>query len=145
MITLAFYKGKTRPLDRAIQWWTASPYSHVELAIDVECGADGTEIAFTGLSSSPRDGGVREKRISVTPGHWDFVTVPGDEDRGAAFIRSHLGAPYDWLAIWGWHVLGCQHLTLPGAWLCSEIVPTSIGKPHWGHLHPGAIAEVIAP
>lgn len=31
VIEIAFYKGRTRWLDRVIQWWTKGPYSHCEV------------------------------------------------------------------------------------------------------------------
>lgn len=142
MITLAFYTGAGRPVDWIVRAWTCETVSHVELV----CGtaeSGGAVTAFRALGASPRDGGVRETWIAIRPGHWRFVRVPGDTVEAAAFIRALTGAPYDWPAIWGWHVLGWRGCHRPGAWLCSEIVAHAIGRPHLAHLNPGALERAL--
>lgn len=66
MITLAFYHGKggsrwQRWQDRAIRWRTWGRMSHVEL---IEGRAE-YDLPALCLSASGRDGGVREKKITL--------------------------------------------------------------------------------
>ena len=89
------------------------------------------------LSSSGRDGGVREKKILLNPKHWDLVVLNVNPDRPVQFIRDRLGAKYDYTGILfsqalmlGWHN--------PVDWFCSEICAAAIGiadphriSPHW--------------
>jgi hypothetical protein len=145
MITLAFYRGKSHPIDIIVQTWTRSPYSHVELVEQVMHGAGTKEIAaFNGLSASPRDNGVRETWILVKPGHWDFITVPGDPVAAAAFIRRRVGAPYDWLKLWAAHVFGIHNVQTPRAYLCSEIIAQAIGCAYLASHHPGGLHRALA-
>ena len=75
MITLAFYKGRgsswwIRLQDGLIRFATRSPYSHVELIV----GRAEHDREETCLSSSGRDGGVREKRIVLERAKWAAMT-----------------------------------------------------------------------
>lgn len=108
----AFYKASAGgALDRLIAWWTASPYSHVELVF-----ADGVS-----FSSSPRDGGTRYKRIDFAAGHWDLVdlpTLPDAESRIRAWCDAQVPRRYDWRGVLGF-VFRCGFDR--GRWFCSEI------------------------
>ena len=112
---LAFYKGRTRLFDRAVQWWTRGPYSHVELVF-----SDGIA-----ASSSVRDGGVRLKRIEWKPERWDFVDAIGDEGAARRWFEAHVGQRYDYLGLFGflWRPNGGANRR----WFCSEAVAAALG------------------
>lgn len=131
LITLAFYKGQghravDRLQDAAIRMRTGGIYSHVEL-IEGSAALNRREIC---LSSSGRDGGVREAQIYLDAAKWDLLVlaVPSDP---AEFIRQRFGQGYDYLAI-----VFSQAITAGlherRRWMCSEIVAASIGlrNPH---------------
>jgi hypothetical protein len=132
---LAFYKAPGDKYDRAIRIWTGryllvpARYSHVELVAGAAC-PDG---AWNCISASPRDGGVRWKRITFDPGKWDFLELP--ETRYPAnlcgFVGQTVGAPYDWRGIWLSQFL---RLRVHGqdAWFCSEWVIAAL---HTGGIH----------
>lgn len=146
--TLAFYRGSNHLTDRAIQFWTRSPYSHVELATDLKRNSYGETVSFRGHSSSPRDGGVRSTWISVKPDHWDFIEVSGDEAEAVAFISAYHGYPYDWASLITKHILKIGHFPYfrslgSIAFLCSEIVPQSVGLGHLAHLDPGGLHDAL--
>jgi len=141
MITLAFYHGRggsvrDRVVDGMIRTATGSIYSHVELIPSIA----GTGARHLCLSASPRDGGVRAKRIYLRPDHWHLIHVQTDPDRARAAIMAHAGAPYDLVGALA------SPLRLPfqvgprGWWFCSEIVAHALGFPApWGY-SPGRLA-----
>jgi len=96
---LAFYKGQYGgKFDKAICWWTSSPYSHVEMWLD---GPAHTARCF---SSSPRDGGTRFTTIDLDSGKWDAIKVPtrvGDQKLIERYIAELGHRNYDWLGILG--------------------------------------------
>ena len=81
---VALYKGKrggsAGAFDASVRWWTRGPYSHVELVF-----SDGMS-----ASASPRDGGVRFKRIDFKPEHWDFIDLSVDEEHLRTLILKRL-------------------------------------------------------
>lgn len=110
-VKLAFYKGLGRPWDWLVRLATLSRYSHVEIVLP-----DGTWV-----SSSPRDGGVRVKRITPNPERWDFIEVPCGQCRAeTALLRVSAFAKYDWLgavfAPFRW--IKAEN---PSRWFCSEL------------------------
>jgi len=129
VITLAFYKGrgKTRShrfQDALIRLRTSGQYSHVEL-ISGRAKLGERALCF---SASGRDGGVREKHILLTPESWDLVEVDIDPTEPIEFIRSRIGAKYDYTGI-----LLSQALSLgiheDELWFCSEIVAAALRLP----------------
>ncbi len=143
MITLAFYKGRgktrwQRLQDAAIRCATRGIYSHVELiAGPVEIGQEAVC-----LSSSGRDGGVREKHILLNPNHWDLVHLDIESPGSADFIRSRIGARYDYAGI-----LMSQMLALgrhdETRWFCSEICAAAIGLPSPQQFSPQLLFDVV--
>lgn len=143
MITLAFYKGRGkswshRAQDGLIRFATRSPYSHVEMiAGPAEIGA-----AHMCLSSSGRDGGVREKEITLKPESWDLVAMNSDAEAPAGYIRDRIGAPYDYLGI-----LLSQVFSLARhderKWFCSEICAAALGIANAQRMSPQALHDVI--
>lgn len=144
MITLAFYKGRgstwwERVQDWAIRFATRSPYSHVELIVGQ---ADlGTETLC--LSSSGRDGGVREKTILLKPESWDLVELADQPDDIGVFIRDRIGARYDYIGI-----LFSQFFSFgrhsAAKWFCSEICAAALGMPNAQRMSPQSLFDVVS-
>lgn len=146
MITLAFYRGRAsrrwhRIQDSAIRRVTGSPFSHVELIVG-PCDLGQTALC---LSSSGRDGGVREKPILLKPDHWRLVRLNIEPEDPARFIRERIGAAYDYWGIllsqalpFGWHD--------PTCWFCSEICAAALGLEDPQRVSPGGLwARVMSP
>ncbi len=143
MITLAFYKGRGSSWGHRFQDWlirfaTRSPYSHVEL---IEGAAVLGEEALC-LSSSGRDGGVRDKRIVLKPESWDLVEIASDPRGVGSFIRERIGAKYDYLGI-----LFSQIFALARhderKWFCSEICAAALGMANAQRMSPQALFDVV--
>lgn len=143
MITLAFYKGRGTSWQQRVQDWvirvaTGGQYSHVEL---IEGSADFNSVQLC-LSSSGRDGGVREKRMKLDPAKWDLVEMRVDAVRPAAFIRDRIGRRYDYPAL-----IFSQLLALgrhePNRWFCSEIIAASLGLDQPHRFSPQMLFEVV--
>lgn len=87
---IAFYRAPDNIYDWLIRFWTGpylllpARYSHCELVF-----SDGICI-----SASPREGGVRAKRIELDSASWDLMDIQATPEE-EAFIRwwaeSHLG------------------------------------------------------
>jgi hypothetical protein len=144
VITLAFYKGRSsqrwqRIQDAAIRRMTGGQYSHVEL---IEGRAVLGEVALC-LSSSGRDGGVREKEILLKPDSWDLMLLDVDPSGPAEFIRARIGARYDYTGI----VLS-QVFALGGHskvnWFCSEIIGRALGLLSSQRISPQMLFDVVA-
>lgn len=134
MIELAFYKARGNWQDALIRYATRSEFSHVEMST-VRTGS-----TFLGYGSSNRDGGVVAARpVSIKPGNWQFVKVPGfNTDMAARFIESHKGEGYDWLAIAFTHLLRFNWHN-PDKWTCSEIIAAALGMGEPQELSPGSL------
>lgn len=143
MITLAFYKGRGTTLWQRLQDWgirfaTRSPYSHVELIP----GRAEFDQPNTCLSSSGRDGGVRETQITLKRAHWDLVDMPDQPDEIADFIRQRSGARYDYLGIVFSQILSLgRHDS--AKWFCSEICAAALGMPNAQRISPQALYDVV--
>ncbi len=142
-LTLAFYKGRgqtwwQRVQDGAIRLVTGGRYSHVELI----AGAAKHGAVSICLSSSGRDGGVREKPILLKPESWDLVELPICAEEPAQFIRDRIGAGYDYTGI-----LLSQLLHLgrhdQTRWFCSEICAAALGMPEPQRLSPQRLFEAV--
>ena len=115
-ISIAFYKKETTfkesKYDSLIRWWTRSPFSHVELVID-------------GLwyTSSPRDGGVRSKKLKYKKEHWTLLNLNLTDEQVEdvkSFFNGEIGKKYDILGIVFSQIffLGKD---MRNEWFCSEI------------------------
>lgn len=136
MIEIAFYKGRTRWLDRLIQWWTKGPYSHCEVVTHRR-----TDGAAWCISSSWVDGGVRGKWIALDPTRWDLVAVPGiDSARAHEWLARHAGQGYDVAGLLGfvWRPLAADLRR----WFCSEACADICDLPEPWRLDPNALRHV---
>lgn len=143
-VTLAFYKGRSpkrwqRIQDAAIRRMAGGQYSHVEL---IEGRAVHGEVALC-LSSSGRDGGVREKEILLKPESWDLITLDVIPASSGDFIRARIGAKHDYTGI----VLS-QFFALGGHskanWFCSEIISRALGLHSSQRISPQMLFDVAA-
>lgn len=72
-------------------------------------------------------GGVRFKRIVLTPDHWDLQRVAAHPATAAQWFKNHEGALYDWQLI-----LGFMSWLIPQKserWTCSEACAAALGVP----------------
>jgi hypothetical protein len=114
-------------------------YSHVEL---IEGRAVHGEVALC-LSSSGRDGGVREKEILLKPESWSLVTLDVDPSGPANFIRTRIDAKYDYARIllsqvWAFG----RHDS--SKWFCSEIIGRALGLHSSQRISPQMLFDVAA-
>lgn len=135
-VTLAFYKAEGELLDQLIRWWTRGPYSHVEIVVGDPIGE------VTILSSSPRDGGVRQRRITIDPDHWDLLMVDAEELSATALVLSQRGRGYDWLGIIFNFVLPLRWQSRR-RWFCSEICGAALGLPEPHLFHPNSLFQLL--
>jgi hypothetical protein len=132
----AFYHGRPEGwkaiYSTGVHWWTKSPYSHCELVF-----SDG----LWG-SSSFLDGGVRLKRISPNPDHWDFLTVDSSyETYARRFVEDRIGMKYDILGNVGF-VLGPVYDS-KNRMFCSELVMAALGSESPRFYHPGLAYDAV--
>jgi hypothetical protein len=160
VVILAFYKGRTRFLDRLIQCWTGSRFSHVELFSVWEAAEEAEDravmfnrgdgwMALTPYcwSSSWMDGGVRCKRIDLNPDNWELVAVPWvAADKAEDTCLSAAGKPYDWAGLVRTQVFGLTAgKNWKRRWFCSEIVADALGLGEpWQYSPGGLYQEVLA-
>lgn len=103
--------------DRVVSMGTNGPFSHVELVF-----SNGQW-----FSSSPRDGGVRFKRIIPFINHWVFVDVSRfDEDEMYKRAQKYIGRKYDWVG-----VLPPPGIFMPGRSFCSDVVTLVLRGGGW--------------
>lgn len=128
----AFYKGSGGLIDSTIRWATKSPYSHVEfVARNGNC-----------ISSSHRDSGVREKYIDLYSGNWDVVDLPFVPEDAEEFLRSKIGAKYDYKGILLAQMFGTtRHSEV--RWFCSELVCRALKYTTPHAYNPGRLYEQL--
>lgn len=123
MTALAFYKGPPSGdwwhwiCHYAVCLWTWSRYSHVELVIDGVCH-----------SASPRDGGVRFKKIDLGSGRWDVFPIRLTEQQieyAVLWFHINQGDRYDWAGIWRFVFPFLPHSR--SRWFCFESVGAALG------------------
>jgi len=131
-LILAFYYGHGTPVDRLIRTATRSPFSHVELVADCLPPPDATWWECRAISSSARDGGVREKTIVCGLDKWVFLPLTGWQPADAwQRAAAQIGKPYDYAGI-------VMNFTVPlrrhlrDSWFCSELSGNALGlhAPH---------------
>jgi hypothetical protein len=135
---LALYKGRTRLFDRAVQWWTRSPYSHCELVFST----DNRGVSVCG-SSSYLDGGVRIKHMALDPAKWDLLELPGLSDAQVRhWFVVHDGQRYDLIGLFGFVLPFVRESQT--RWFCSEACAAAIGLGDAWRYSPGALAALAA-
>lgn len=133
---VAFYKGRTRLFDKAVQWWTRAPYSHCELVFSSDV-AGLSECA----SSSFIDHGVRVKGIVLDPAKWDVIDVPwADPQAARARVHASFGRRYDLLGLLGfvWPFRDNRSRLF-----CSEAVAEWLGLEDPWRYSPGGLAAML--
>lgn len=124
-------------------WWLTRLGQKGQLGIvtHVEAiHAEHQDGSVTIASASLRDGGVRSKDVTLTPGSWMIVDVPQwSLQQCQAWFAVHDGELYD--------VRGALATMLPGAgvwnrWFCNEAVGASIGLMQPGTFGPHQFAAI---
>lgn len=132
-VRVHFYKAEGTRFDRLIRWWTRSPYSHVELEL-----SEGEW-----WSSSPRDGGVRTKRVVLNPYHWDTVALSAaDADALRSFFKQHEGTRYDAAGLLLTQIFKTPWRTRT-RFFCSEICAYALGVPDGDLYSPGDLYNLL--
>lgn len=144
MVYLALYKAKGNWVDYLVRFATRSRYSHCELVVKKSVFADGEripEIVFDCYSSSPRDGGVRCKRMSLNESHWDLVPISHLSQADIElFFRFTKGKKYDLLGAIG-TVLPCLHRA--NRYFCSEWAAACLGLSKPERYSPAKLAKFL--
>lgn len=125
---LAFYLGRNPEAkfwDNLITIIDGSPYSHVELVIP---RSDGQYDCYT---SSPRDGGVRQKTMLLNPAQWHLVPVNIDIDYALAFFDAQNQHKYDWLGLVTTKLRFLK--SSKTKWFCSELCAAMCQIPDSGN------------
>lgn len=153
---IAFYLGrrsenkKSMLGDWLICWRTKSRFSHVELlsrhsteSVMVDGRVYIGPVAWM-LSSSMRDGGVREARRTLDPSRWVVVEFDGDCSQALAYIRGRKGTPYGWFDLLGF--LLPWRVSWSRTDFCSEVIAAgfSLPRPYKTapqHLYPWAMQQ----
>jgi len=119
IITLAFKKSATNPSlfekiqIKSIQYWTKSPYYHVEMIIK-----------DFWVSSNPDVGGVKIHPLKELSKNYDYIDINVDGRKLKSilkFINKQKGKKYDWVGIIFSQVIKAD-IEEKDKWFCSEIV-----------------------
>lgn len=137
-VQLALYKGPGGFGNRAIRWWTRSPYSHCEIVVDGWC-----------YSSSVMDKGVRRKRvgsgddeISLGSEHWDLVPLPwADPAQVPAYFERTDPDHYGWSSLIASQLLNRNRQTEHAAF-CSEWCAAAVGLPAPASYSPATLGQL---
>jgi hypothetical protein len=135
---LAAYVGRGRWYDGFIRWFTGYDCSHVELAWRDAGG-------WWGFSSSPRDGGVRVKRIDFDTPHWRLTPLcPANPGAVIAQAERMAGTArgYDWRGLALTMALAAGRHDR-GRYFCSEAVACALGLPSPQRYSPGHLEELL--
>ena len=163
---LASYKS-TRPgiqgiANRIIRWRLRGIYSHSEIVFEPtdlvdDLMPDGSAAPVDGalwcVSSvaaerlpawsqrrAGRMGGVRFKRIALSPERWDFVRLHGDARQAAVRARLIEGDPYDWPGVLGfvwWPIRAWASW-----WSCAELCAHLLGLDEPWRMDPCSLHRV---
>lgn len=134
-IYLAMYKDKGDWVDKVIRLFTGKPYSHCEIVVQENDG-------YYWYSSSPRDGGVRVKKMPFNDQKWDLIPLPNVSGKQVRqFYTQTVGLKYDFFG-----AIGCV-LPLPerkNRWFCSEWCYTVIfGQESKKPISPNELAKLV--
>ena len=149
--------------NRVIRWRLRGPYSHSEIVFEPCDGVDDltpdgsaapdqdgalwrvSSVAAEALPAwsqnrAGRYGGVRFKRIALSPARWDFVRLRGDARMAAVRARMYEGAMYDWQ-----QVAGYASWLIPdkvSRWSCAELCAQMIGMAEPWRMDPCSLHRV---
>ena len=119
-VRVIFYRGPVNFFGKLVQFWTASPISHVEIWFeDGDC-----------FTASETSGVIYFKRNFAAPRDWKSVLVcmPVESETACKkFLDQQVGLPYDWLGITMVQVLGLRWESAR-SWFCSELVWAALKK-----------------
>lgn len=126
---VAFYRGSGTAFDWVTRKITRSDFSHCELVVLDRAPEDGA--CAVCVSSSSRDGGVRDKEITFDTGKWEFVRVDWAPGNAWATAMKEKKKGYDHLALVTSHFFNWR-FGWPGRWFCSELCAHALGldMPH---------------
>lgn len=149
-VYLALYKGTGGSLyDRVTDWLirkiTKGQYSHCEIAIEQTEFLSGDyypDVTYDCYSSSPRDGGVRRKIMTLPKDKWDLIPLPYTSGQQIEdFYQKTQGKKYDFLG-----AVACV-LPLPertSRYFCSEWCYEAIfGKAPDKPISPNRLAQIV--
>lgn len=144
-VSIAFYKGKATGisdvkdhiLDTAIRIGTHGDYSHCEMAIDVGNGL------YSCMSSSPRDGGVRQKVMPLPSDRWDLIPVDISVSGVLEFYAKQEGRKYDWAGIATFLLPFVNRFHGKDKLFCSEYCATNLGLPKPHRYSPNSLAKYL--
>lgn len=148
-VYLALYKGNGKKLlhkieDAAIRLFTWGKYSHCEIAVKKPhfyTGENIPEYYFECYSASPREGGVRKKRIDLHDGKWDLIELEISEEQVKAYFERTKGKKYDFLGAFG-ILLPFKHSK--SKYFCSEWCYNVIFNREDGQKHsPNSLAKLF--
>lgn len=134
MLRVAFRVADRRPFARFVCWWQRTDTAHCEVA--ATWGVDGWHEC---ISSSWLDGGVRAKRICLTPDKWRVYEVPGDPDRLSNWLALNTGRRYDWLGLLGFGLRRVRGFA--DRVFCSEAVAEVLGADQAWRFDPAALEQ----
>ncbi|QQF80329.1 enoyl-CoA hydratase [Histophilus somni] len=150
-VYLALYKGRGGSLydrftDGLIRHITKGQYSHCEIAIEQTAFLSGDYypyITYDCYSSSPRDGGVRKKEMTLKTEKWDLIPLDNlTEEQVKAYFKRTKGANYDWQGVFGL-VLGFREKK--SKFFCSEWCFNAIFRSEKGwRFNPNQLAQIVA-
>lgn len=134
-VTLAYYHGGDTISHRLIRWWTAGPFSHVEL-FDVKTGMC--------WSSSSVDNGIRRKFIDLTNGRWTIIqyNLPFNADP-VSWFENHEGLLYDWNTVFNY--VWSKFTRLKNEYNCSSAVIQSLGFSCFDRITPSELRDFLGP
>lgn len=167
---LASYTGAYGLLDKIcsalIRWRLRGPYAHTEIVFEPGDGHDVAKLMPDG-SLEPTDegywcassvatgymppwskrragkvGGVRFRRINMSPAEWDLLSVGfADPVYAAQWAYDNEGTPYDWDLILGY--IAWFFPNQDDRVLCSEACAEMLGFPEAWRLDPVLLAIIV--
>jgi len=132
-ISLVFFKG-TGLTSKAIQWFSAGPFSHVAALWNPAEYLDSRSDVVGGVLP-----GVRIRPVAAEPDPHVIFTLPASNGQYAAwqaFLRAQVGKPYDKPGILGFAV--GRDWREPDSWFCSELQAAALE-------HAGLVPRLYAP
>lgn len=131
-VILALRKNDDRITARAIQWWTNSIYSHCELIVGDLC-----------YSSSPMDGGVRAKTITMTSDKWDFIELRwAHAEAIQQYFKDTDHHKYGWGGLVTSQLFNLNRSS-DKSQFCSQWCAAAAGLPNAASYGPASLAELV--